>query len=412
MADRSVKVQSCLWGSQKFETLTRFERLVYFYLLTNEQNNSLGLYSLKAKYALVDLHCSAKAYRKAVEALTTAALIAVDPATETVFLHNYLRYNPFTSSKHAKGSIGLAQKYLDCPLYDLLYREVGQYCPNFARLFPYPNDSLSIAYRYTDTDTNTDTETETETEMESKPVACDADCLFDVTGSGGSEEEEMAQNDTVPREPTKVYRKRCGETERQNPLSAETSGTGTAETGVLRRRKNQESGTSQTAAGEAAGERPKQEDTPKRRPAVGQAPRKPSGKGAVRKEESGFQEFWQLYPRQEAKGKAEQAYRTALERTDHSTIMAACRAYRDYHTAIGTEPRYLKHPATWLEGLCWEDRLPVAVSLPKGWKKAPASPYSVLSRKAGRGKVQDKVSGVEPNSVFSSADTLHTVLSS
>ena len=318
--DRYAKVQSSLWGSQRFEALSRFERLTYFYLLTNEHNNSIGLYALKAKYALVDLKCTAKAYNKAVGILSAAALIAADSVSETVFIYNYLRYNPFTSSKHAKGSINLANKYLDSPLYPLLYRDIEKYCSRYVGLFPYPIDSLSIAYRYTDTDTDTETDTNTETNTNTNTntntEAAD-DSICSVVRVTETEEIKAARPDDRER--------------------------------------------------------------------IGKAKGRPEGKGKL----ADFLQFWQLYPRQEAKGRAEKAYLAALELTDHETIMAACQAYLVYHSSLGTETRFLKHPTTWLDGRCWEDRLPTPTA--KAGKKAPPSPYSVLLHKTGKKK------GMEPD---------------
>lgn len=67
----------------------------------------------------------------------------------------------------------------------------------------------------------------------------------------------------------------------------------------------------------------------------------------------GFAEFWDTYPRKIAKADAAKAYRTALNRAgDPMVLIKAAAAYRD---DPGRNEAYTKHPATWLNGDCWND---------------------------------------------------------
>lgn len=73
-----------------------------------------------------------------------------------------------------------------------------------------------------------------------------------------------------------------------------------------------------------------------------------------------FDEFWQICPRRVAKLAAHKAYDRALKLTTHETIMAAMRVYAAVYSrpAQGFRPEP-KHPATWLNGGCWDDE-PIA----------------------------------------------------
>lgn len=95
--------------------------------------------------------------------------------------------------------------------------------------------------------------------------------------------------------------------------------------------------------------------------ALDSAPSSPNGsevnptksKSDSRYADEGFARFWQTYPRNVAKAKAFTAWRSALKRTDAETIIAGAKRYAD--ACIGTESRYIKHPATWLNGDCWDE---------------------------------------------------------
>lgn len=69
---------------------------------------------------------------------------------------------------------------------------------------------------------------------------------------------------------------------------------------------------------------------------------------------SRFDEFWNLYPRQIAKGRARTAWATALKKADVETILDGVRRYARYAEQRNA-PEYIKHPATWLNGECWLD---------------------------------------------------------
>lgn len=68
----------------------------------------------------------------------------------------------------------------------------------------------------------------------------------------------------------------------------------------------------------------------------------------------GFGVFWDAYPRKVAKAAAEKAYTRALaDGADPALILAGAEFYALERKL--QDPKYTKHPATWLNARCWED---------------------------------------------------------
>ena len=72
-----------------------------------------------------------------------------------------------------------------------------------------------------------------------------------------------------------------------------------------------------------------------------------------------FDEFYSLYPRKEAKQKALLAYKKAIKTVDKDTILEGLNKYIQHIEANKIERRYIKQPASWLNGGCWEDEYSV-----------------------------------------------------
>ena len=66
-----------------------------------------------------------------------------------------------------------------------------------------------------------------------------------------------------------------------------------------------------------------------------------------------FDAFWSAFPRRIAKEAARKAWAKAVKTTDPSVLIEAAATYAT--TTKGTDPKFIKHPATWLNGGCWED---------------------------------------------------------
>lgn len=70
--------------------------------------------------------------------------------------------------------------------------------------------------------------------------------------------------------------------------------------------------------------------------------------------EDDFERFWAAYPRRIAKGRARTAFKTAIKLTDLETMLKAIDTYKRRKP----ERIDFKHPATWLNGECWDDEWP------------------------------------------------------
>ena len=64
----------------------------------------------------------------------------------------------------------------------------------------------------------------------------------------------------------------------------------------------------------------------------------------------GFEDFWKLYPRREAKGQAEKAWRSAIKTTSAETILARLKVF-----TWPDDKRFTPLPASWLNGKRWLD---------------------------------------------------------
>lgn len=68
---------------------------------------------------------------------------------------------------------------------------------------------------------------------------------------------------------------------------------------------------------------------------------------------SGFDEFWNLYPRKEGKGKAEVAYIKSLKETNYEALISGVKRYAE--KCRGKDEDFIAHASTWLNGKRWTD---------------------------------------------------------
>jgi hypothetical protein len=76
-----------------------------------------------------------------------------------------------------------------------------------------------------------------------------------------------------------------------------------------------------------------------------------------------FEDFWSICPRKTAKGSARKAWLKAIKTASPETIIDGIKAYAK--SAQGTEPQYIAHPATWLNGERWSDETTVQTKEPR-----------------------------------------------
>jgi hypothetical protein len=85
------------------------------------------------------------------------------------------------------------------------------------------------------------------------------------------------------------------------------------------------------------------------------APRKKNGDGSGATDDA-FEQFWREYPRKVAKEAAKRAWAAAIKRgTTPAALIAGAQRYAIERQ--GQDPKFTKHPATWLNGGCWMDEL-------------------------------------------------------
>ena len=85
--------------------------------------------------------------------------------------------------------------------------------------------------------------------------------------------------------------------------------------------------------------------------------------------ETGFDRFWQTFPRKEGKKLAERAYRKATMKIGEDELLAAAGRYRD---DPNREPEYTAHASTWLNQERWNNPpLPPRKGKPNDGKATP-----------------------------------------
>lgn len=85
--------------------------------------------------------------------------------------------------------------------------------------------------------------------------------------------------------------------------------------------------------------------------------------------EANFVEWYLAYPKHVGRGQAEKAYRHALKKADPPVLLEAAQKFAA--ASVGKEPRFIPHPATWLNGERWLD------DLSAGQAQAQQSPASL-----------------------------------
>lgn len=128
------------------------------------------------------------------------------------------------------------------------------------------------------------------------------------------------------------------------------------------------------------------------------------GKAKGREEDSGFEEFYGAFPRKVAKGTARKAWAKAVKLASPGTIIQGARRYATERQH--EDPRFTKHPATWLNAEGWND------------EAAPAQQLAPVSA-GGRGTAKERTAAavrhilarnIEPPPPQSPVDALLEVL--
>lgn len=79
-----------------------------------------------------------------------------------------------------------------------------------------------------------------------------------------------------------------------------------------------------------------------------------------------FDWFWEAYPRKVAKGAARKAYVLARKKVSYEGLMAGLKTAKP---AMLADPKYIPHPATWLNQERWADERPAQMEPSEHQKK-------------------------------------------
>lgn len=100
--------------------------------------------------------------------------------------------------------------------------------------------------------------------------------------------------------------------------------------------------------------------------------RDPSTPAASEPAQTGFDEFWTYWPRKVSKADAEKAWNKAIKsRADPAAIVKAAASYAERCQLIKQDPKFIPHPATWLNRGSWGDDLDAVLPLPP--QRAPTN---------------------------------------
>lgn len=72
--------------------------------------------------------------------------------------------------------------------------------------------------------------------------------------------------------------------------------------------------------------------------------------------DAAFTAWWSHVPKKVGRGQAKKAFKTALKKTDQQTLTDAMDAYAA--SVKDSDPKFIAHPATWLNGERWDDEPP------------------------------------------------------
>lgn len=78
-----------------------------------------------------------------------------------------------------------------------------------------------------------------------------------------------------------------------------------------------------------------------------------TGRDLNKEDSPDFAEWYAAYPRHAGRGQAVKAYRSALKKTTNVVLLAGARAAAKHYA--GSDPKFIPHPATWLNGERWAD---------------------------------------------------------
>lgn len=85
-------------------------------------------------------------------------------------------------------------------------------------------------------------------------------------------------------------------------------------------------------------------------------------KATAKDKDNGFAHWYAVYPRKTGRGAALRAFNAALKKTDLQTLIHGAEVYAQ--SRADEDPKFTKHPATWLNGEHWDDQVEASAGMP------------------------------------------------
>lgn len=163
---RYATIETFTWHDEKFRALPEDARVVFLYLLTCPHGNMIGLFYLPELYAASDLQWELERYRRGIDTLCHALLIAIDG--DMMWIKNYLKHNQIKGEKQVTGA---AKRLMTLPNTNLIFpfiknlekhlskADFALFKQIYTKPYEYPIDTLCDTPSITGTGTDTGTGT-------------------------------------------------------------------------------------------------------------------------------------------------------------------------------------------------------------------------------------------------------------
>jgi len=116
-----TKIDELIWKDKTLKEISVEARLLFIYFLSCQHRNVLGVYYIPKFYIQADLGYPFERVSEGLGELLGKGFITYDEGSETVFVHNFLKYNPLQNANQVKGAINILSTIPKTPLFiDLL----------------------------------------------------------------------------------------------------------------------------------------------------------------------------------------------------------------------------------------------------------------------------------------------------
>lgn len=134
--DRYTQVYTRLWKDDAVLKLDHLSKLVYMYLLTNQDTNICGYYKLTMLSITTELNLNDEEVRQVLSGLVDAKLIKYDAKESLVLIPNYLKYNQIGGEKQFKYIANELRLIKETPLHFDFFRALALYAKKCIDFLP------------------------------------------------------------------------------------------------------------------------------------------------------------------------------------------------------------------------------------------------------------------------------------